>query len=566
MKENQYHQMDDAVTEQFFASISTMHEAACYLLDQDFGDGKQFDTVTRDLYTMAAKMEHLLEEQLGAGYQEISLTKILQSVKDTLSRLRIRKTDEAYRLSKLQFELIPLIEESFQHARYWLWAITSSERMKQYREEVPSLCGNYYIDQAGETGEYPYEVAFVVIGYNKLDYTKMCVESLLRNIPEGLRYELILVNHGSSDGTREYFESVRPTKQLDIAVNGGGIESLRRILESRITFIISNDVVIAHNTIENMLTCMRSDPLIAWVVPTTPNTSNFQTISVQYQSWEEMEEFAKKNNKTDPFRWEQRTRLCDPISAWRTAVFCGRDGIFDNSYLGAASEIAFPDDRRAFLLRRQGCKLMLAKDAYCHHFGSVTIKEDVAKREEAEAEFYLKGRQAFYRNFGIDPWGTGFCFDSAFLRCVVNESHEHVEILGINCGMGSNSLKIKEQLKEYWHNTDTKLWNITDDPNYIPDLKGISDEAVEVSSMKALQAFLEGKIFQYIVWETPFLAAYPFREVLTICYKSMPLGGKLFLRATEECRRTISKMDIEWTDLENAWIAIYLNKYSNNDR
>lgn len=554
MKENQCGQMEDAVSEQFFASISTMHEAACYLLEQDFGDGKQFDAVTSDLFTMTAQMERLLEEQLGPGYQDVSLTKILQSIRDTLSRLRIRKADEAYRLSKLQFELIPLIEESFQHARYWLWAVTSPHRMKQYREEVPSLCGNYYIDQAEETGEYPYEAAFVVIGYNKLDYTKICVENLLRNIPEGLRYELILVNHGSSDGTREYFESIRPTKQLDIAVNGAGFDVFRRIVESEYTFLITNDVVVGYHAIPNLLDCIRSDPKIAFVVPTTPNTSNFQTIPVQYRSLDELEQFTRRNNISDPFRWEQRTRLCDPIAVWRSAKFFGRQGIFDNSYLGAATDLAFPDDRRSLLLRRRGYKLMLAKDAYCHHFGSVTIKEDVAKRKEAEAEFYLKGRQAFYRNFGIDPWGTGFCYDASFMDCVAEECHEHVDILGINCGMGSNSLKIKEQLKEYWHNTDVRLYNITDDAAFLADLRGISDEAELISSITELRRFLYGKNFQYVVWETPFLIGQQFNLVFEACRGSLASGGRLFLKLTEQNEKCGVQKFLEWTDMGGRWV------------
>lgn len=556
MKENQCGQMEDAVSEQFFASISTMHEAACYLLEQDFDDGKQFDAVTSDLFTMAAKMEHLLEEQLGSGYQDLSLTKILQSIKDTLSRLRIRKADEAYRLSKLQFELIPLIEESFQHARYWLWAVTGPERMKQYREEVPSLCGNYYIDQAEKTGAYPYEAAFVVIGYNKLDYTKMCVESLLQNIPEGLRYELILVNHGSSDGTREYFESIRPTKQLDIAVNGAGFDVFRRIVESQYTFLITNDVVVGYQAIQNMLNCIRSDPKIAFVVPTTPNTSNFQTIPVQYSSWDELEQFLRRNNISDSFRWEQRTRLCDPIAVWRSTVFFSSQGIFDSSYLGAATDLAFPDDRRSLLLRRRGYKLMLAKDAYCHHFGSVTIKEDVAKQKEAEAEFYLKGRQAFYRNFGIDPWGTGFCYDAAFIGCVAEECHGHVDILGINCGMGSNSLKIKEQLKEYWHNTDVRLYNITDNPVFLADLRGISDEARLLSDITALRRFLCGKTFRYVIWEVPFLPEQQFKSVFEACYASLATEGILLLKETEQGKKTLLNFELNIKKLGDNWNLI----------
>lgn len=91
----------------------------------------------------------------------------------------------------------------------------------------------------------------------------MCVESILAKIPEGLNYELILVNHGSDDGTKEYFESIHPNKQFDIAVNGGGVGAISKIVEGEFTFLVSNDVIVTPYAIENLLTCIRSDTKIA---------------------------------------------------------------------------------------------------------------------------------------------------------------------------------------------------------------------------------------------------------------------------------------------------------------
>jgi len=64
----------------------------------------------------------------------------------------------------------------------------------------------------------------------------MCLENLLKDLqqlPEEITYELILINHGSTDGTKEFFEQVGPHKQMDIEVNGGGMEALRRIMEGK---------------------------------------------------------------------------------------------------------------------------------------------------------------------------------------------------------------------------------------------------------------------------------------------------------------------------------------------
>lgn len=112
----------------------------------------------------------------------------------------------------------------------------------------------------------------------------MCVESLLKHLPQDISYELILVNHGSSDGTKEYLESIHPDKQLVIKVNGGGLNAIVRIVEGKYTLIISNDVIIADHAIDNLYPCMESDESIAWAVSTTPNICNVQSIQLPYDN------------------------------------------------------------------------------------------------------------------------------------------------------------------------------------------------------------------------------------------------------------------------------------------
>ncbi len=519
----------------------------------------QFIRLHSDMSAGISTLLSTLQDSLG-GKRVIP---ICQSVEDTLYRIKnLYSSDIEYCLKKIEFELLPLLQEAY--ASYFFFQYLSEhpeELPKFYSEYKNQLYANSYIDAAMESGQYKYELSIHVFAYNKLDYTRMCVESILNNIPEGLNYELILVNHGSSDGTKGYFESVHPDKQLDIAVNGGGRAAVWRIVEGKYTLAVSNDVIIAPNTISNLLECIRSDPSIAWVVPSTPNVSNLQTIPGQYNSLEEMKAFALQNNRSDPFRWEQRIRLCNPIDIRRNDITLSSAGINPDNWFHTADigyYDSFPDDRMSLLLRRNGYKLMLAKDAYCYHFGSVTLKDEIHQKNEQK--YYFEGRREFMKAFNIDPWGTGFCYDSVFFERVVDESQGHMEVLGVNCGLGSNSLKIKEQIKEYCHNTDCRLTNITDDKRLIQDLKGISDEARGIFSINELKFFLVKKSFNYIVWESEFLIPCRWDKLLTSLMECLGHGGKLFLKLNENARKTVMRRYHGSEKLGEQWIIIHKNK------
>lgn len=532
-------------------SIQTAKEAALFLLqEQERGSVK--------VPNMVAMLKNLLEtiRQSAMPFQEkmsaIKLPLACQSMQLTLEAICISWQKDGRKCKmKLQFELIPAMENAYMEFYFWAYVHTHADREKAYyTEELPELAGNIYINQAVGTGRYKYDVSFLVLAYNKLEYTKMCVESLLKNIPSGLNYELILWDNGSTDGTQAYFESKKPDKLLESRINWSVGNLSHRVFEGKYCFSISNDVVILPGAIENMLKCIQSDDRIAFVVPSTPNVSNLQAIPAQYQNFSEMVSYGKKNNVSMPYRWEARVRLCDPICLLKSAVFFSRDGLNTSGYL-TDNPFSFPDDRTSLLLRRNGYKMMLAKDAYCHHFGSVTLKDEIAQQNEQK--YYTEGRQEFYNAFGVDPWGTGSCFDPVFLDRVVGEDQGHTEILGINCGLGSNSLKIKEQIKEYCHNVDTRLSNITDDPSFLADLKGISDTAETVSTIKGLKDFLKGHTYQYIVWETPFLAKYKFKTVLNCCMDTLSPNGKLIIKLTSQARALISRDFPNRKELGNDW-------------
>lgn len=549
--------MDDQLTLQILELLETMQEACQELYTAaKMSYGGSFQRTSGDIEFGLQTILSFIQNMDTIGNKR--LMPIVQSLVDTLRRIQgYYLTDLEYCLKKIEFELLPLLQEAYGIYYFFQYVTDHPEKLEEYYTvDKNRLFGNVYIDESIQTGNYKYKLSIIVLAYNKLDITRQCVESLLGNIPEELNYELILVNHGSTDGTKEYFESIHPHKQLDIAINGGGMNAMSRIVEGEFALTISNDILIAPHVIENLLTCICSDPSIAWVVPTTPNVSNYQTIPAQYHSYEEFLSFARQNNYSDPTRWEQRVRLCNPITLCRTGMDASSRGLCISGWFGDIHEgqFSFPDDKASMLLRRRGYKLILAKDAYCHHIGSVTLKDEIPRQNEQE--YYLEGRQNFYRMFQIDPWGPGFCYDPVFMNCVVGEEHGHVEILGINCGLGSNSLKIKEQVKEYCRNTDCILTNLTDDSRFFADLQGISDKAAVITSIKALKESLYKHMFQYIVWELPFLEKYKFSTLMELCLGHLTQPGKLFIKLTEQSRNIVLHNFPNRKELGNDWVVL----------
>ena len=518
----------DSKTQNILESLTTAKEAAAIMLNC----AQNEDVITfNEIHGMLDALVLTLQDSASLYtniYDRITLARRCQSLRGSLDAIySYQYSDYEKMLNKLEFEFIPILEEAYKDFYYQAYVETYPDREERYfSEEMYKLASNKYIDESMKTGVFKYDLSICVLAYNKIEYTVKCIDALMENLPEDLNYELILWDNGSTDGTVKLFESVKPTKLIESRVNWGSEDIWHRICEGRYFMHVSNDIVVGPNAVKNLLETIKSDDSIGKVVPTTPNVSNLQTIEVQYNSMEEMNRFALGNNVYDPFRHEERTRLCDPIGIWDSIKCFSSQGICPDGYI--TSTIAFPDDKASLLLRRRGYKQVLSKDAYCHHFGSVTIKDDVSKRNEEL--FYAENKRIFKAFFKIDPWGKGFCYDRSFIDKVVDEKNGHVDILGINCGMGSNSLRIKEQMKEFCHNTDCTLSNITDEELYYPDLKGISNECILISNAGDFEKYLEKRIFDYIVVESVPDIGIPVDVFLKTVTHHLAEGGKLFIK------------------------------------
>ncbi len=519
-------------------------------------------------------LDYLLENQVipqdGAVVEGLSdnlenLGKLVDEVQKELPTINFSTTVEniRYILNKsidradlriLEYNTIPLLEELRYMLYYWGAVYPDRDKIDAFlKEEVGLYCGNLYINQAEEKGEYRYDLSISVLAYNNLKYTKMCIESILATVPEDIKYELILINHGSTDGTQQYFENIKADKIFELHVNNGNYSAVSRIIEGKYHIQFSNDVLALPNAIRNMMRLAEEDPKVAYIVPSTPNVSNLQTIPAYYEEYADMLKFAIANNVYNPYKHEQRVRLCNPVtfSPSRHAI-SSKYGVFAGRYQYSADFTSFGDDRISLVYRRHGLKCVLQKDAYCHHFGSVTIKNEEALKKEAD--YYAKGRVQFEELFGVDPWGTGFCWEPDLFDILPCDKDGKVTVLGLNCGMGSNSLKVKENLKEQQQNLDVKLLNITDDGRYEKDLAGISDKSKVITDKAEIIKQLKKNKYDYVVWEDCFGPGVDPQEVADVLTDRINPKGYIAVHEANGQAIEVFKKDLKYRENGNWFV------------
>lgn len=332
-------------------------------------------------------------------------------------------------------------------------------------------------------------VSIILLAYNKLEYTKQCVDSLYR-YSSHIDFELITVNNGSSDGTKEYFDSLPNAKKINFLQNAGAdrpVNEALKFADGEFTLFLSNDLILTHGWLDNLLACIQSDEKIGMVVPVCNFASNCQMIGLNYSTLDEMHKAAREYNRSDPRKWEERIRLVVYTFLMCTKLLERLGGI-DEEY----SPGGFEDDDLSFRVRREGYKLIVAGDTFIYHYGSVSMGDEYASK----SNLLERNRSIFFRKFGVDAWGDTW-FDFEILDLLEFNKQQDVNILEIGFSCGSTSLQIKNRLKANGV-TDVTLWYLTEDEKFLTDLKTVCDCAV-CNLFERVSSIFKGMKFDYII-------------------------------------------------------------------
>ncbi len=335
-------------------------------------------------------------------------------------------------------------------------------------------------------------VSLVVLAYNHLEYTKQCIESIYRYTSH-LNFELITINNGSADGTEDYFNSLPNKKKISFPKNVGVCKAINqgfRIAEGKYTMNISNDIVVTAHWLDNLLTCMETDPKVGMVVPICDASCNYQQINFPYQTMEEMQTMAERYNVSNPDLWEERLKLSTYAGIYRTEIQKALGG-FDEDF----NPGCYDDDAICFSIRRMGYKVILAKDTFVHHFGARTFNEEYDK----DKTLAIRNKFLFMQKFGVDPYVAGL-IDYNVLNLLTYNGAENIDILGIGNSYGTTVLQLKNVCKSYG-SKKIGLYYLSELEHSLTELKTICDECI-CGAADNVQNYFGNRLYDYIILES----------------------------------------------------------------
>lgn len=352
--------------------------------------------------------------------------------------------------------------------------------------------------------------SIIILTYNKLEYTKSCIESIRQyTIPAS--YELIVVDNHSTDGTVEWLKKQEDICSIYNATNSGfpkgcnqGIANAKGIN----ILLLNNDVIVTYNWLNNLLKTLYSSDDIGAVGPVTNNCPNSQSIPIPYHSITEMHSFASQYNSQQEHS-EERLKLIGFCLLIKKEVV-DKIGLLDEIF----SPGNYEDDDYSARIREAGYRILLCRDTFIHHFGGASFKE----QPEEYTQLLERNRKKFEVKWGYNSQYSSF-IRQELIDLIDVLPDAKIRVLDVGCACGATLLQIKNQYKK------AELYGIELNPCAAKNAMNFSQ--ILISNIESAELDYPPEFFDYIILSEVLEQFQSPWEVLKRLYNYLAPGGKI---------------------------------------
>jgi len=266
------------------------------------------------------------------------------------------------------------------------------------------------------------KVSVITITYNNLDYNKAFLDSILTKTAYA-NYEVIIVDNLSTDGTREWLQEVKELNdpRIKVILNdknsgfAGGNNIGIRAADGDYILLLNNDTLVTRGWMTAMVKHAENDPEVGMVGAVTNSIGNEAMVPCKYTNMEELDWFSYRYTRKHINERYEDVRMLAMFAVLFSRKVLNICGELDERYgLGM-----FEDDDYSLAIQKQGLKLVIAEDAFIHHFQSLSFSK---MEDEQYQKTFQKNKSLFEQKWCVE-WNV-----PKYREGVNNETNMNVKV------------------------------------------------------------------------------------------------------------------------------------------
>lgn len=342
------------------------------------------------------------------------------------------------------------------------------------------------IEQLEESGEITVrKTSFVILSYNLLDYTKMCIESIRRTVPESAR-EIVVVDNASEDGSVEWLREQGDVVLVENTENAGFPKGCNQgscaANPNNDIFLLNNDTLMVDNALFWLRMGLYENDQVGTAGSMSNYCSNMQQVAEHIQDVAMLQKYGRTNNVPMEYPYEEKLFLIGFALLIKRNVF-DEVGFLDERFTPGNYE----DNDYGLRVLKAGYKNILCKNSFIIHFGSKSFKKEIKKF----IDISMINANKFKEKWNIAP--NYYFYPRRELVGLIDENQEKsMNILDIGCGCGA----MLGYIKGIYPNV--KTYGIEIEKSAAEIAKYMADEII-CGDVEQLEFLWEDEVFDYVI-------------------------------------------------------------------